>query len=1128
MIEIFEKDINRHINGVIQAKQLEANASQTELEEYVLTTEVRREFIRFFDHYLKANSGSIGIWISGFFGSGKSHFLKMLSYLLSNQVINNKSSFEWFQTQIKDAALEGSIARAGEPPAEVMLFNIDAESSADGKNSRSGIVQVLQKVFDKHRGYFGADASIARFERILEDKQIFEPFKAAYQHLAGESWVSGRETWGFSSEKIIEALEQIGLSSETAKNAVAEREKFVPNSPKEFALEVKNYLEARPKARVVFMVDEVGQYIGTNSDLMLNLQTVVEELGAHNAGRAWIIVTSQEDLDSLIGVEDINNRKRNDFSKIQGRFEKPISLSSKNANEVIQLRLLEKTSEAKSRLNELYSASETVLSNLIRFETPMHLPSYKDSDEFIKAYPFIPYQFLLLQLVFTKARQMGASGKHLASGERSMLDGFKLATQALQNQAIGRLAPFHLFYQSISGFLEGTIKRVIERAAENPNLKPQDIDLLKTLFMIKYVDSFRANLGNLTTLSIRDILEDRIALQKEIEGSLARLESQTLIARNGDTYTFLTDEEQDVGRQIKNTQIEVGSEYTKLQSMIWDEVFFEKTFAPDRRHKFGFNRQLDGKAYGRSLEQLTLNVIPADSDFHLAQGSFLGSSGNAFEAQIILPQSNTLLNEIRLLVQTEQYLRSVNAADASPQLKQVIEAQRSINAERLKQISTLLERELSAATVQVSKRVVLQSAENSKTIFKAALEALIADNFTKFDLVKSAFETEADVDNAMQKALLESANTAARAEVKNWLERRMSERIPVKELLEAFYKAPFGWAELDILGIMAELLALGELELRQTQSEVVLSAGLTSKLRARATSDSFALRIPRSVNPSHVSTAREFSREVLQIPAPATDPKELSTEIRTRIQQKMELAMRLFEQAKTGLPYVSALETIQDTLRPILQPADTALLLETISQQSEPLELTIQHLSRIERFYTMQLQTFISAQKQISQLEQDLANMSDTSANNAVHLAKNILFAADPSKDLPRVGSILEPAVQSVNSERTRLKLELAQKIKETSSLLQNQAIDITPLENLHTEVQSIESLDTLLARGSRLESISQQLITEANPKTDMQRTRVRIPRGSIASTNELEQYLHNLSQQIQVALLQGRVVDLE
>jgi hypothetical protein len=190
---------------------------------------------------------------------------------------------------------------------------------------------------------------------------------------------------------------------------------------------IRDYLATKPAGhRIVFLVDEVGQFIGDNTQLMLTLQTITEQLGTLCQGRAWVIVTSQEDIDAAIG--EANKAKSQDFSKIQGRFHTRLSLASSNTDEVIGERLLAKTEAAHVALRDRFEKKGDIINNQLAFVgNSVTMKSYKDAAEFVACYPFAPYQFALLQKIFESIRKVGATGKHLSKGERSLLDAFQSA-----------------------------------------------------------------------------------------------------------------------------------------------------------------------------------------------------------------------------------------------------------------------------------------------------------------------------------------------------------------------------------------------------------------------------------------------------------------------------------------------------------------------------------------------------------------------------------------------------------------------------------------------------------------------------------------------------------------------------
>ena len=96
---MFQKDITREINGVIQVTASPEENQKQELEEYVITRELRKHFATFYDNYeysYEHPTDRMGVWISGFFGCGKSHFMKILNYLLANKSVDGKKAIEYF------------------------------------------------------------------------------------------------------------------------------------------------------------------------------------------------------------------------------------------------------------------------------------------------------------------------------------------------------------------------------------------------------------------------------------------------------------------------------------------------------------------------------------------------------------------------------------------------------------------------------------------------------------------------------------------------------------------------------------------------------------------------------------------------------------------------------------------------------------------------------------------------------------------------------------------------------------------------------------------------------------------------------------------------------------------------
>ena len=450
--EIFKKDIQRNISGVVKVELEDIDSIYQELDEYVVTREMNKHFHDFFNAYIKSietPTDSIGVWVSGFFGSGKSHFLKMLGYLLQNKTVKGKTALEFFSEKIEDEILLGDIKRAVKTSTkDVILFDIESKRDAN-KSHKELIVNILMRMFNSMVGYCGEIPWLAEFERTIDKRGKYEDFKKCFKEISNEDWVSCRDSFHFQRDAIVAAIKKSEIMSEN------EAEKWFDSCEDNYNLSVdkftnilKDYIEAKGDHRIIFIIDEMGFYIGDNSELMANLMTLAEDFGRILKGKVWIIVSSQEAVDTITRV------KGDDFSKIIGRFPTRISLSSANTDEVIKKRILEKKEAAREFIKPYYTKYVTILKNLISFSSDtVEMKFYNDSEDFIDVYPFIPFQFNLVQKVFESIRKMGVAGAHLARGERSMISAFQEASKKYQDCDLGILVPFNTFYESIESFI---------------------------------------------------------------------------------------------------------------------------------------------------------------------------------------------------------------------------------------------------------------------------------------------------------------------------------------------------------------------------------------------------------------------------------------------------------------------------------------------------------------------------------------------------------------------------------------------------------------------------------------------------------------------------------------------------
>ena len=272
--EMFEKEIDRDIQGVIIVGQSEAENVAQELDEYVVTRELQKHFADFFSSYKKGivgNTPKMGVWISGFFGSGKSHFLKILSYLLANKQVGTKRAIDFFaeDKKIVDQMVLADMKLAADTSTDVVLFNIDSKSDSNSKQNKDAIVNVFLKVFNEMQGFCGAMPFLADLEKRLTEEGKYEEFKQKFDEVYGEEWEASRQDFDFIQDDVVDVLTAMEFMSEAAaRNWCEKASEPYQISIEDFAKRVKAYIRRKGNNHhVVFLVDEIGQYIGEDSKL---------------------------------------------------------------------------------------------------------------------------------------------------------------------------------------------------------------------------------------------------------------------------------------------------------------------------------------------------------------------------------------------------------------------------------------------------------------------------------------------------------------------------------------------------------------------------------------------------------------------------------------------------------------------------------------------------------------------------------------------------------------------------------------------------------------------------------------------------------------------------------------------
>lgn len=1064
---IFQKNISRAINGVIKVNDGSPASVWQELDEYVITGELTKHFSKFFGSYLEAVdnrhnsdvSNRIGVWVSGFFGSGKSHFIKIISHLLQNKAVTNpatgetKLPIDFFAGKIHDQLFFSEIKRAVENPADVLLFNID--SKAEDSGSRDAILRVFMRVLNELQDYCVEYPYLADVERQLENDGKYEEFKTAFERICGSPWVEERDVYALRRDETIQALaESTGMSAEAAQKLIDDAEKNYNLSVEKFARRVREYLDRQGKNhRIIFVADEVGQFIGTDTHLMLNLQTIVENLGTICEGRAWVVVTSQEDMDSVLG--NVVGAKSNDFSKIQGRFPTRLSLSSSNTDEVIQARLLEKTDEAETELNALFEEKGDVLKNQLNFTGGATLKNYKSAEDFAENYPFAPYHYQLVQAVFESIRRAGATGLHLAKGERSMLGAFQLGGISIAENDVGKLIPFYRFYDSVKDFLDGSVLKTINQASENEGLEKFDTEILRLLFLIRYVDIIKPKVENLVTLCITQVDDDRLALKHKIEASLTRLEKETLVNRNGDEFYFLTNEERDIGREIKSVEVSADETSRQLSDFLFKDILADsaKFRYPVNKKDFSFNRLADGRAFqGSNLEQnLNLEIItPLNYDYESfdSQRCVLDSTGRIL---LRLGDHKKLGSELREYLQTKRYIQQKSDASAPENTRRILSDKAQENQQRERRLTDILQNLIDEADVyaggqqmSVSKKVSVSEAQNY----------LVGNLFTKLAYLNAPANDPLDeikhvllADDVGQQTLNLDAgqpNANALDEIRAYINLRANNnmKITLEEITQQYERQPFGWRDADTALLVAKIFAAGEIAVKIEASMVEPRAAVESFTKPGRWK--LVQIVKRQITgAAELQKSRSLAHEVFGKMSADSKEDVLANFIRELVKERQDKLIRWRDIAEGGeFPGFSQIKFAHDLAKNQNSIADTYEFFRQFNEKREDWLEASEDYAKLKDFYTNQIELWKRLRYKLNGSYKDNRTQLELNAdaNSALVQMEQILAASEPYQMIREIENLIstvdaannqilsqrrEQAVESIETRITQLKGEL-------------------------------------------------------------------------------------------------------
>jgi hypothetical protein len=632
--DLLKGDFRKPIEEIVKVNNADEETVFTELTEYIATDRITREYERLFRAMADApktpNEG-VGVWISGFFGSGKSSFAKNLGYVLANKNVLGKSASDLFTNQTGNENVANFVKFLNSSiPCEVFMFDVQVDLSVQTNTEQ--IAEVMYRVLLRELDY-AEDYDIAELEIELERESKLDTFKSLCRQQYQEDWRrirKGAQKFARASRLLHDLEPATYQSADTWLQSVKAR-------PLQ-RLTVKELVERsfdlcarrRPGKSLAFIVDEMGQYVARSGDKLENLRAIVEQFGRVSLeklrkreipGPAWIIVTAQEKLQE---VYNYIASGRIDLPKLQDRFKYQIDLSPADIREVATKRVLSKKPEKESVLRDLFKKKGPVLLQNCKLERTSRSADFSE-EEFVQFYPYLPHFIDLSIHIMTGIRLQPNAPKHLGGSNRTII---KQAHEmlvsdrtAMADREVGAIVSLDKIYELVEGNIPSEkqkdildIRQSFEKDKDHPGLAGR---LAKAVCLLEFVRDLPRTAQNLAALLIGKV--DEPAPVAAVETVLQKLKAAQFIRETDDGWKLQTAQEKNWEQEKRGYASVKRSERNEILRVMVQDIFADvkaKQYNYNNLRNFSIGLTLDGQQIPPA-GQITFDLqgIDASDDF---------------------------------------------------------------------------------------------------------------------------------------------------------------------------------------------------------------------------------------------------------------------------------------------------------------------------------------------------------------------------------------------------------------------------------------------------------------------------------------------------------------------------------
>lgn len=578
------RPIDRPIEKVIDYYAADEKRLAAEIEEYEVTDNVEKCFQRFLDVFGEGLRGGqvteIGVWVAGFYGSGKSSFTKYLGFALDPQrTVGGRPFLDLLCERLNSSTLKAELRTvATRNPTAVVMLDLGAEQLAD--TASAPVSTVLYWKVLQWAGY-SKEKKLAQLEFTLDKRGLSKQFRDAYRKKFGEEW----------EEKHNDPLIGVARAAQIVPE-ILPQEFETPESFR--GLRFEEAADARTRAQeiidlvrrntgrenILFLIDETGQYVAPRGELILNLDGLARNLKELGHGKVWIAATGQQTLAEIIEKAAHNSAELN---KLRDRFPIAIDLDARDIREITYRRLLTKSPDGEQRLKQLFAERGQKLLTDTRLQGTVLFKGDPDADTFVRLYPFLPQHFdLLLELIRTLARSTGGIG--LRSAIRVIQDLLVDASRVLPagavrvaDRPIGSLACTDDFYDTLRADIAKVLPHVVTGVDRVAKAFPNDklaIRVAKAIAALQAVEGFPKTPENIAALLYPELGAASLAddVREVLRKLVAEKECSVIEDPQAGGFLFLSEGVKPL-RDKRNAYVPTAAEVNRVRNKLLESIF---------------------------------------------------------------------------------------------------------------------------------------------------------------------------------------------------------------------------------------------------------------------------------------------------------------------------------------------------------------------------------------------------------------------------------------------------------------------------------------------------------------------------------------------------------------------------